>query len=84
MADDVMEQIQKQLEGNTLGLTAVADVLQKMEARLEKAEESEYEEKLLMLNEDFLLEWSFNMCPGKHTRVLPVFMNYFFPARKFW
>ena len=31
---DVMDQIQKQLEGNTLGLSAVADVLQKMEARL--------------------------------------------------
>ena len=41
MADDVIQQIQKQLEGNTLGLTAVADVLQKMEARLEKAEEFE-------------------------------------------
>ena len=52
MADDVMEQIQKQLEGNTLGLTAVADVLQKMEARLEKAEESEYEEDLQLAEEE--------------------------------
>jgi len=52
MADDVMEQIQKQLEGNTLGLTAVADVLQKMEARLEKAETSEYEEDLQLAEEE--------------------------------
>ena len=52
MADDVMEQIQKQLEGNTLGLTAVADVLQKMEARLEKAEEDEYEEDLQLAEEE--------------------------------
>ena len=52
MADDVMEQIQKPLEGNTLGLTAVADVLQKMEARLEKAEESEYEEDLQLAEEE--------------------------------
>ena len=52
MADDVMEQIQKQLEGNTLGLSAVADVLQKMEARLEKAEEDEYEEDLQLAEEE--------------------------------
>ena len=54
MADngDVLEQIQKQLEGNTLGLTAVADVLQKMEARLEKAEEFEYEEDLQLAEEE--------------------------------
>ena len=52
MADDVMEQIQKQLEGNTLGLTAVADVLQKMEARLEKAEEFEQEEDLQLAEEE--------------------------------
>ena len=54
MADngDVLDQIQKQLEGNTLGLTAVADVLQKMEARLEKAEEVEYEEDLQLAEEE--------------------------------
>ena len=54
MADngDVMDQIQKQLEGNTLGLTAVADVLQKMEARLEKAEEYEYEEDLMLAEDE--------------------------------
>ena len=49
---DVLEQIQKQLEGNTLGLSAVADVLQKMEARLEKAEETEYEEDLQLAEEE--------------------------------
>jgi hypothetical protein len=49
---DVLEQIQKQLEGNTLGLSAVADVLQKMESRLEKAEEIEYEEDLQLAEEE--------------------------------
>jgi hypothetical protein len=49
---DVLEQIQKQLEGNTLGLSAVADVLQKMESRLEKAEEFEYEEDLQLAEEE--------------------------------
>ena len=48
---DVLDQIQKQLEGNTLGLSAVADVLQKMEARLDKAEEVEYEEDLQLAEE---------------------------------
>jgi hypothetical protein len=54
MADnsDVMVQIQQQLEGNTLGLSAVADVLQKMEARLEKAEEYEYEEDLMLAEDE--------------------------------
>jgi hypothetical protein len=49
---DIMDQIQKQLEGNTLGLSAVADVLQKMEARLEQAEEYEYEEDLQLAEEE--------------------------------
>ena len=49
---DVLEQIQTQLEGNTLGLSAVADVLQKMEARLEKAEDYEYEEDLMLAEEE--------------------------------
>jgi len=54
MADngDVLEQIQKQLEGNTLGLTAVAEVLQKMDTRLEKAEDSDYEEDLMLAEEE--------------------------------
>ena len=49
---DVLEQIQKQLEGNTLGLSAVADVLQKMESRLEQAEEYEYEEDLQLAEDE--------------------------------
>jgi hypothetical protein len=49
---DVLEQIQKQLEGNTLGLSAVADVLQKMESRLEQAEDYEYEEDLQLAEEE--------------------------------
>jgi len=54
MADnsDVLVQIQQQLEGNTLGLSAVADVLQKMESRLEKAEEYEYEEDLMLAEDE--------------------------------
>ena len=54
MADngDVLEQIQKQLEGNTLGLSAVAEVLQKMDTRLEKAEDVEYEEDLMLAEEE--------------------------------
>jgi len=42
MADD-MERIEKALEGNGLALSAVAEVLQKMDARLAKAEEEEEE-----------------------------------------
>ena len=54
MADngDVLEQIQKQLEGNTLGLSAVAEVLQKMDTRLAKAEDVEYEEDLMLAEEE--------------------------------
>lgn len=54
MADngDVLEQIQKQLEGNTLGLSAVAEVLQKMDNRLAKAEDVEYEEDLMLAEEE--------------------------------
>ena len=43
MADE-MERIEKALEGNGLALSAVAEVLQKMDARLEK-EEAEEEDK---------------------------------------
>ena len=42
MADD-MERIEKALEGNGLALSAVAEVLQKMDARLAKAEEEDEE-----------------------------------------
>ena len=40
MADE-MERIEKALEGNGLALSAVAEVLHKMDARLAKAEEDE-------------------------------------------
>lgn len=39
MADDVMGRIEKQMEGTGLALAAVAEVLQKMDYRLNKAEE---------------------------------------------
>ena len=39
MADDVMGRIEKQMEGTGLALAAVAEVLQKMDYRLTKAEE---------------------------------------------
>tara|TARA_R100001086_G_scaffold248251_1_gene184672 strand:- start:3330 stop:4202 length:873 start_codon:yes stop_codon:yes gene_type:complete len=39
-----LEDIKKQLEGNTLAMGAVAEVLQKMDERLSKAEEAEEEE----------------------------------------
>ena len=46
MADE-MERIEKALEGNGLALSAVAEVLQKMDARLEKEEEDKEEEEEL-------------------------------------
>ena len=39
MADDVLERIEKQMEGTGLALAAVAEVLQKMDYRLTKSEE---------------------------------------------
>ena len=44
MADE-MERIEKALEGNGLALSAVAEVLQKMDARFSKAEEEDEEDK---------------------------------------
>ena len=44
MADE-MERIEKALEGNGLALSAVAEVLQKMDARFSKAEEEDEDEK---------------------------------------
>ncbi len=41
-----IEDIQKQLEGNSLALGAVAEVLQKMDERLSKAEEEEEDKKV--------------------------------------
>jgi len=46
MADE-MERIEKALEGNGLALSAVAEVLQKMDARLEKEEDEKEEEEEL-------------------------------------
>jgi len=44
MADsDIVERLEKQIEGSNLALAAVAEVLQKMDARLTKAEEEEFE-----------------------------------------
>ena len=44
MADsDIVERLEKQIEGSNLALAAVAEVLQKMDARLIKAEEEEFE-----------------------------------------
>lgn len=41
---DISERIEKQMEGNSLALAAVAEVLQKMDARLAKEDAIEYEE----------------------------------------
>ena len=41
---DISERIEKQMEGNSLALAAVAEVLQKMDARLAKDDAIEYEE----------------------------------------
>ena len=43
MDSEILERIEKQMEGNGLALAAVAEVLQKMDARLHKAEEEEEE-----------------------------------------
>ena len=44
MADsDMIERLEKQIEGSNLALAAVAEVLQKMDSRLTKAEEEEFE-----------------------------------------
>ena len=47
-----IEDIQKQLEGNSLALGAVAEVLQKMDERLSKAEEEEEEKKELAMEKE--------------------------------
>jgi len=43
MSDEILERIEKQMEGSNLALAAVADVLNKMDGRLSKAEEAEYQ-----------------------------------------
>ena len=41
MSEEILERIEKQMEGSNLALAAVADVLRKMDERLSKAEEDE-------------------------------------------
>jgi len=46
MSDEILERIEKQMEGSNLALAAVADVLNKMDGRLSKADqEDEYMEE---------------------------------------
>jgi len=45
MDTDIMTRLEKQIEGNGLALSAVAEVLQKMDSRLTKAEELDDEER---------------------------------------
>ena len=40
---DMVDRLEKQIEGSNLALAAVAEVLQKMDSRLTKAEEEEFE-----------------------------------------
>ena len=40
---DIVERLEKQIEGSNLALAAVAEVLQKMDSRLTKAEDEEFE-----------------------------------------
>ena len=39
MADEIYNRIEKQLEGNSLALSAVAEILQKMDSRMTSDEE---------------------------------------------
>ena len=41
---DISERLEKQMEGTNLALSAVAEVLQKMDIRMAKEEEQEEEE----------------------------------------
>lgn len=44
MDDAILDRIEKQMEGNGLAMAAVAEVLQKMDARLKKAEDDDAED----------------------------------------
>lgn len=44
MDNDILNRLEKQMEGNGLALAAVAEVLQKMDSRLSKAEDDEKED----------------------------------------
>jgi len=46
MSDEILANLEKHMEGNQLALAAVAEVLQKMDARLLKEEEDEEEEEM--------------------------------------
>jgi len=46
MADEILGRIEKQMEGSNLALSAVADVLRKMDERLAKADKDDDEEEL--------------------------------------
>ena len=50
---DMVDRLEKQIEGSNLALAAVAEVLQKMDSRLTKAEDDEYE---MELDEQDLME----------------------------
>ena len=45
MEEEILERIEKQMEGNNLALSAVAEVLHKMDARLSKEDERDEEEE---------------------------------------
>ena len=45
MDNDVLSRLEKQMEGNGLALAAVAEVLQKMDQRLTKAEDDDDEDE---------------------------------------
>ena len=46
MADEVLDRVEKQMEGTNLALAAVAEVLQKMDYRLSKEDEDEEQENM--------------------------------------
>tara|TARA_B100000959_G_scaffold283933_1_gene354116 strand:- start:640 stop:1464 length:825 start_codon:yes stop_codon:yes gene_type:complete len=46
MADEVLDRVEKQMEGTNLALAAVAEVLQKMDYRLSKEDEDEEQEEM--------------------------------------
>ena len=46
MADEVLNRVEKQMEGTNLALAAVAEVLQKMDYRLSKEDEDEEQEEM--------------------------------------
>ena len=43
MSDEILNRIEKHMEGTQLGLAALSEVLQKMDARIENEAEASYE-----------------------------------------